>query len=67
MYGPYSPRRVLVPHGGHGSLFYAKDGALCFSMFGNDRTAAFRHGFGIGRIRVKEDQDGLSLEPYEWD
>ena len=62
LYGPYSPRRVLVPHGGHGSLFYNKQGELCFSMFGNDRTAAFRHGFGVGHVKVTENQDGLILE-----
>ena len=53
--GPYCPRRLLVPHGGHGSLFIGPDGGLWFSMFGNDRTAAFRHGIGVGKIDLPED------------
>lgn len=55
--GPYSPRRVLVPHGGHGSLFVDRQGRLCFSMFGNDRTASFCHGVAVGVL----DEDRLPL------
>lgn len=61
LYGPYCPRRVLVPHGGHGCLFYQKDGQLAFSMFGNDRTAPFRHGVGIGIIDVTQENGVLTL------
>ncbi|MDR3193480.1 MAG: family 43 glycosylhydrolase [Treponema sp.] len=49
--GPYSPRRILVPHGGHGCLFFDKENRLCYTIFGNDRSAPFRHGAGIGLIR----------------
>ena len=62
--GPYSPRRVLVPHGGHGSLFWSREGQLRFSMFGNDRTAAFRHSVGIGNIKISYNEIGeLILTP----
>lgn len=64
--GPYSPRRVLVPHGGHGSLFYDHDGHLCFSLFGNDRTASFRHAVGIGRIHVSYENGEMLLSPDNW-
>lgn len=57
--GPYCPRRLLVPHGGHGSLFFDREGKLHYSLFGNDRTAAFRHRVGIGQIHVGFGEDGL--------
>lgn len=63
--GPYSPRRVLVPHGGHGSLFFDHEGRLCYSLFGNDRTSAFRHGVGIGRIRIAYENGELALSPED--
>ena len=46
LYGPYSKRRLLIPHGGHGCLFYDREGRLRFTMFGNDRTAPFSRKAG---------------------
>lgn len=59
--GPYSPRRVLVPHGGHSCLFHDHEGSLRYTIFGNDRTAPFRHGLGIGYIDVDETGEILTL------
>lgn len=59
--GPYSPRRCLIPHGGHSCLFYDHDGILRYTIFGNDRTAPFRRSLGIGRIEIREQNGSLSL------
>lgn len=59
--GPYCPRRVLAPHAGHGCLFYDKDGELCYTLFGNDRTAPFHRGVGIGRVDIQERDGDLFL------
>ncbi len=61
LYGPYSPRKCLVPHAGHGCLSYTKEGALIFTMFGNDRTAPFHRGVGIGHIEISWEGDTLCL------
>jgi hypothetical protein len=59
--GPYSPRQVLVPHGGHGCLFYDKEGRLRFTLFGNDRTTPFRRRAAAGFVTVEETVGGLRL------
>jgi beta-xylosidase len=59
--GPYGKRRPLVPHGGHGCLFYDKEGKLRFTIFGNDRSAPFRRGVGIGYVRIEEQGEDLIL------
>lgn len=51
LYGPYSKRKLLVPHGGHGCLFYDREGELCYTIFGNDRTAPFSRGVGVGKVK----------------
>lgn len=61
--GPYCPRRVLVPHGGHGCLFFDKEGQLHYTIFGNDRTAPFRHSVGIGTLDIAEQDGLLTLTP----
>jgi hypothetical protein len=61
LYGPYRRREILVPHGGHGCLFFDKRGRLCYTIFGNDRTAPFRKGVGIGQIHIKIIDDELIL------
>lgn len=63
--GPYSPRRCLVPHGGHSCLFYDHNGILRYTIFGNDRTAPFRRGLGIGRVAVQEEDGVLTLQIAE--
>ncbi len=60
--GPYSPRRLLVPHGGHGCLFWGHDGVLRYALFGNDRTAPFRRRLGIGPVHIQKTVKGLTLE-----
>jgi hypothetical protein len=59
--GPYRPRSLLVPHGGHGCLFYDKEGSLRFTIFGNDRSAPFRRKVGIGYVRIEEKDGELFL------
>lgn len=66
LYGPYSPRRLAVPHGGHGTMFIDHEGRLMSTLFGNDRTAPFRTRVGIVLLQAKEDEQGLCIEPcYE--
>lgn len=60
--GPYCPRRLLVPHGGHSCLFYDHEGVLRYTIFGNDRSAPFRHSVGIGRVKAEEVYGVLTLE-----
>ena len=63
LYGPYSPRKVLVPHGGHGCLFYDHEGRLRFTMFGNDRTAPFSRKAAIGTVEIRMENGQLILCP----
>ncbi len=63
--GPYGPRRTLIPHGGHGCLFYDREGRLRFTMFGNDRTAPFSRRPGIGFVDIRWEQGELILAPGE--
>ncbi|NQX59728.1 family 43 glycosylhydrolase [Paenibacillus qinlingensis] len=63
LYGPYTPRRLAVPHGGHGTMFIAHDGRLMSTFFGNDRTAPFRTRPGIVLLGVAEDEEGLCIVP----
>ncbi|MDQ0877573.1 beta-xylosidase [Paenibacillus sp. V4I3] len=63
LYGPYTPRRMAVPHGGHGTMFIDRDGRLMSTFFGNDRTAPFRTRVGIVLLGAEEDGEGLCIEP----
>ncbi|MBA2941216.1 family 43 glycosylhydrolase [Paenibacillus sp. CGMCC 1.16610] len=63
IYGPYTPRRVGVPHGGHGTMFIDRDGRLWSTFFGNDRTAPFRTRPGIVLLDAEEDGQGLCITP----
>lgn len=65
LYGPYSPRQLLIPHGGHGCLFYDFDGRLRFTMFGNDRTAPFSRSAAIGYVGIRWENDQLILYPQD--
>ncbi|MNQ95949.1 Glycosyl hydrolases family 43 [compost metagenome] len=63
LYGPYTPRRLAVPHGGHGTMFIDRQGRLLSTFFGNDRTAPFRTRPGIVLLEALEDKDGLCIDP----
>lgn len=62
VYGPYGPRYLAVPHGGHNTLFQDKQGRWWSTLFGNDSQSPFRERPAIlpividpqGRIRPKE-------------
>jgi len=54
LFGPYSRRRLAVPHAGHGMLFKSHDGQWQASMFGNDRTAPFRKRPGVVPLVVQD-------------
>ena len=45
--GPYSRRKVGVPHGGHSTLFEDAQGIWHLAFFGNDRFAPFRAMPGV--------------------
>jgi xylan 1,4-beta-xylosidase len=62
IYGPYSARRVGIPHGGHGTVFKGKNGAWYSTFFGNDRTAPFRRRLGIVPLSIATD---LTITPKE--
>ena len=55
IYGPYSARKVGIPHGGHGTVFKGKDGQWYATIFGNDRTAPFRRRLGIVPLSISSD------------
>lgn len=61
--GPYKPRRVAVPHAGHGVLFKDKAGRWNASLFGNDRTAPFRAMPGFVPIEIQDKGDDLLIFP----
>jgi beta-xylosidase len=63
LYGPYSPRQVAVPHGGHGTMFVNRDGELMATLFGNDRTAPFRTKLGIVRLECRFERGGAVIFP----
>lgn len=46
LFGPYGPRRIMVPHGGEVTLFEGIEGGL-FSTFGGDPSAVFEDRAGI--------------------
>ena len=49
--GPYSERRLLLINGGHGNLFFAKDGTLYTTLF----SGALNERPGIAAIDIAED------------
>ena len=63
--GPWKPRRVAVPHAGHGALFKDMAGRWNASFFGNDRTAPFRARPGFVPVDIKETGDDLLVYPSD--
>ena len=61
--GPWAPRRVAVPHAGHGALFKDKSGRWLASFFGNDRTAPFRAMPGYVPVETRDTGGDLVLRP----
>ena len=55
IYGPYGPRYVAVPWGGHNTFFRDKAGRWWSTIFGNDSSAPFRERPGILRIDFTPD------------
>lgn len=49
--GPYGPRYLAIPHGGHNTLFGDHRGQWFSTFFGNDARAAFTERPGILPIR----------------
>jgi hypothetical protein len=56
--GPYTKRRLGVPHGGHGTPFRDRQGQFWYTMFGNDPTAPWRMHFGVVPVEIG---DGTSI------
>ncbi len=63
--GPYQPRRVAVPHAGHGALFRDKSGRWNAALFGNDRTAPFRAMPGFVPVETSDTGDDLLIRPAQ--
>jgi len=47
LFGPYSKREIMVPHGGQTTVFQAPDGSWLATFSGQDRYAAFRDRAGF--------------------
>jgi len=56
--GPYGPRYLAIPHGGHNTFFKDKKGNWWSTFFGNDGDAIFNERAGILRVEF-----GLDGEP----
>jgi len=52
IYGPYGPRYLAIPHGGHNMLFRDKAGQWWSTFFGSDELAPFRERPGLLRIEI---------------
>jgi beta-xylosidase len=61
--GPFQPRRVAVPHAGHGALFKDRNNRWNASFFGNDRTAPFRAMPGFVPVETVATPDDLLIRP----
>jgi beta-xylosidase len=61
--GPWKPRRVAVPHAGHGALAKDKSGRWLATFFGNDRTSPFRAMPGYVVVETKDTGDDLAIHP----
>jgi beta-xylosidase len=61
--GPWKPRRVAVPHAGHGALFKDTSGRWLASFFGNDRTAPWRAMPGYVPVALRDTGDDLVIKP----
>lgn len=61
--GPWLPRRVAVPHAGHGALFKDKSGRWLATFFGNDRTAPFRAMPGYVPVETRDTGADLIIQP----
>jgi beta-xylosidase len=61
--GPWKPRRVAVPHAGHGALFKNKSGRWLATFFGNDRTSPFRAMPGYVPVETQDTGDDLIIRP----
>ena len=54
VYGPYGPRYLAVPHGGHNMFFTDKAGNWWATFFGNDPRAPFRERPALLRIELDD-------------
>jgi len=54
IYGPYGPRYLAIPHGGHNTFFRDIEGNWWSSFFGNDRHSPFRERPALVRIEFDE-------------
>jgi hypothetical protein len=52
--GPYGPRYLAIPHGGHNMFFTDKDGKWWATFFGNDPRAPFRERPAILPIELDD-------------
>jgi xylan 1,4-beta-xylosidase len=55
LHGPFGPKYLAIPHGGHNSFFADQDGNWWATIFGNDALAPFHERPGIMRIEFLPD------------
>jgi beta-xylosidase len=63
IWGPYSQRRLAVPHAGHSAFFQDHAGRWYATLFGNDRTAPFRTAAGMVPLEVTDTGNDLIIRP----
>ena len=61
--GPYTRRRIGVPHGGHSTMFQDGGGTWYLAFFGNDRTAPFRAMPGVVPLDIPDLGNDLLIRP----
>ncbi|HUX02776.1 MAG TPA: family 43 glycosylhydrolase [Phycisphaerae bacterium] len=70
VYGPYGPRYLAIPHGGHNMFFTDTEGNWWATFWGNEGGAPFRERPAI--LRIDLDEQGrvrpmpVSLERRPW-
>ena len=55
IYGPYGPRSIAIPSGGHNTFFQDKKGDWWSTYFGNDDSAPFKEHAAVMRVKFLDD------------
>jgi hypothetical protein len=70
LFGPYGPRYLAIPHGGHNVFFTDKAGDWWSTIWGNDGGVSFRERPAILRIELDEQHRvrpmQVPLDPRPW-
>lgn len=64
IYGPYSERKLCVPHGGHNTFFKDVEGRWWSTFFGNDAQSPFKERAGILGVHIKNGEVQLDSNRF---